>query len=622
MWAFARPFLTLEGRGDRSAVGYMLISVAVSSMAPLMIAVVGVGHVPFLFTAAMQVGGMSGYLFLLFARYRSLLVDPRVWAAVRGHVLRLDHRTIWFFLGVVSGLDYALFVWSTRFIDISVTTILFETWPLFLVLLMAVLYRGADRYRRLSFSLVLLLVVGFVGCALVIGSQHGGFAEFPGRIGTVLAFGAGLAVCASLATSLAAYLFRWGSELAEGLPEDFEGRLGNDQVSLEMFCVAIGIVMSDLFSIALNGSIGLSFGESAAPGIWLAGFLGGVLIYALGSMSWRISNLTTANLGANALGYGAPVAALVLLWVFSQAEVARPGLLVIGAALVISTNVLINFEAEVRWGFKTLLLALGTCGAVVYMREEFFGLLDVEAWQWKSGGYFESITLSATVFTLLLAFRVARLVSRTSEEDNRTFIIYRNLDLLSRRGVVDSEVCGYVIEIDRSNDLERVREFYRRARECIAEVIPTVLNEADAQLLGQAESNLDALVRSRQVDIHLGEMFALVIFAAVTVSLALFSLPPGVEGWTRLMADVFAMVVSSVVIFLLVHVQDLQRERDAPKLEFLDAPSSGTGYRRYLVLFPDTARRTFDQWLSVVVGTGIVVTYVGLLCHRWLGWFG
>ena len=256
------------------------------------------------------------------------------------------------------------------------------------------------------------------------------------------------------------------------------------------------------------------------------------------------------------------------------------------------------------------------------MREGFFGLLDVEAWQWKSGGYFESITLSATVFTLLLAFRVARLVSRTSEEDNRTFIIYRNLDLLSRRGVVDSEVCGYVIEIDRSNDLERVREFYRRARECIAEVIPTVLNEADAQLLGQAESNLDALVRSRQVDIHLGEMFALVIFAAVTVTLALFSLPSGVEGWTRLMADVFAMVVSSVVIFLLVHVQDLQRERDAPKLEFLDARSPGTGYRRYLVLFPDTARRTFDQWLSVVVGTGIVVTYVGLLCHRWLGWFG
>ena len=622
MWAFARPFLTLEGRGDRSAVGYMLISVAVSSMAPLMIAVVGVGHVPFLFTAAMQVGGMLGYLFLLLARYRSLLVDPRVWAAVRGHVLRLDHRAIWFFLGIVSGLDYALFVWSTRFIDISVTTILFETWPLFLVLLMAVLYRGAGRYRRLSFSLVLLLIVGFVGCALVIRSQHVGFAEFPSRTGYIVAFGVGLAVCASLATSLAAYLFRWGSELAEGLPGDLEGRLGNDRVSLEMFCVAIGIVMSDLFSIVLNGSIGLAFGESAASGIWLAGFLGGVLIYALGSMSWRISNLTTANLGANALGYGAPVAALVLLWGFSQVEVSRPGLLVIGAVAVISANLLINFEAEVRWGFKTLLLALGTCGAVVYMREGFFGLLNVEAWQWKSGGYFESITLSATVFTLLLAFRVTRLVTRTSEEDNRTFVVYRNLDLLARRGVVSDEVCGHILEIDRSSDLREIQESYLRARECIAEAIPTVLNEADVQLLGQAESNLDALVRSKQVDIHLGEMFALVIFAAVTVSLALFSLPPGVDGWTRLMADVFAMVVSSVVIFLLVHIQDLQRERDDPKLGVFDSPSLGAGYRRYLVLFPDTARRTFDQWLSVVVGTGIVGTYVGLLCHRWLGWFG
>ena len=83
-------------------------------------------------------------------------------------------------------------------------------------------------------------------------------------------------------------------------------------------------------------------------------------------------------------------------------------------------------------GFKALILALGICGAIVYLRDGVFSFLGVDKWQWAGSGYFESITLAATVFTLLLAFRVARLVSRTSEEDNRTFVIYRKLDLLAR----------------------------------------------------------------------------------------------------------------------------------------------------------------------------------------------
>ena len=83
-------------------------------------------------------------------------------------------------------------------------------------------------------------------------------------------------------------------------------------------------------------------------------------------------------------------------------------------------------------GVKALILALGICGAIVYLRDGVFSFLGVDKWQWAGSGYFESITLAATVFTLLLAFRVARLVSRTSEEDNRTFVIYRKLDLLAR----------------------------------------------------------------------------------------------------------------------------------------------------------------------------------------------
>ena len=117
--------------GDCSALLCMLVSVVTSSAAPLLVSVSGAAHFPFLFTAGMQAGGLFGCLIFLLARHRPLLCDPRVRGVLLGSVLRLDRRAIWFLLGTVSGLDYALFAWSSRHVDVAVTMVLFETWPLF-----------------------------------------------------------------------------------------------------------------------------------------------------------------------------------------------------------------------------------------------------------------------------------------------------------------------------------------------------------------------------------------------------------------------------------------------------------------------------------------------------------
>ena len=90
--------------------------------------------------------------------------------------------------------------------------------------------------------------------------------------------------------------------------------------------------------------------------------------------------------------YAMPVLSLLWLFFFADAEVARFDYLVIGAAAIITANLLINFEAEIRWGFRALLLALGTFGAVVYLRDGVFKFLGVDPWRWTGGGYFESIT--------------------------------------------------------------------------------------------------------------------------------------------------------------------------------------------------------------------------------------
>jgi diphthamide synthase (EF-2-diphthine--ammonia ligase) len=46
-----------------------------------------------------------------------------------------------------------------------------------------------------------------------------------------------------------------------------------------------------------------------------------------------------------------------------------------------------------------------------------------------------------------------------------------------------------------------------------------------------------------------------------------------------------------------------------------------TGDESYLLLFPDTERRLFDQWLSVAFEAIIILPYARLLAHKWLGWF-
>ena len=84
------------------------------------------------------------------------------------------------------------------------------------------------------------------------------------------------------------------------------------------------------------------------------------------------------------------------------------------------------------------------------------------------------------------------------------------------------------------------------------------------------------------------------------------------------MLDLFAILVSSVIIFLMMYSMDLDRERDAHILE----KTTGEEKEEYLLLFPSTAARLFDQWISVTVGVIIILVYAGLLAHKWVGWFG
>ena len=342
--------------------------------------------------------------------------------------------------------------------------------------------------------------------------------------------------------------------------------------------------------------VGAGRGETFDFGLLSLAFVAGLIVNTTAGLMWRKANMADDDISFNALGYAIPVLALLFLFFFQQADITRVDYLVPGATAIIVANMLIHFEAEVRWSFEALILALGGCGMVVYFRNDLFDLLGVPSWSWSGDGYFGSIALSATVFTLLLAFRVARLVTRTSDEENRTFSVLRKLDSLVRRDVINPDVRRCIMVLDESNNQAVLKEYYLKTRDYLASALPG--DDSDRQRLNETEAELDMLVRSKQVSPVLGEIFALLVFAGITIFLTMFTRPPEPDGWIRLLLDMFAMLVSSVIIFLMIYSVDLDRERDAHKLEMVE----GAERDIYLLLFPDTEQRLFDQWLSVAVG--------------------
>lgn len=592
-----------DGR-NRTAAGYMLAAVLGSSLIPLTIALGQGDQNPFLFNVILGTGAVLGYLAFLCLGYRGLFWNKAVWVLVWR---RLFSRAILY--GVISNFNYVLVAWATQYIDISVAAMLFETWLIFAIVFTADLFRKEGRFGNINFALIVTLTLGLLGLGYVIASQSGGFTnsvtvpQYPLLIGSLLALLA--AIIGGLGV---AYSSRWGIDLSQSLQEiGYEERSIR---SLELPCIIIGYAAGNLIAILPKVAFGIVSTEPLTVETFVFGTLGGVFL-AFTAICWRQSNLITNNLGVNALWYSTPIFTLVWLFAFSQVFVVRPDYLLIGAAAIIAANLLINFEAEVRLGFKSLIIALWVCGVFVYLRPVSDNLLIVDDWTWIGVSYFEALALSATVFTLILSFRVARLVSRTTDEENRTFALFQKLDLLVSRNVIDPDVRQHILTIDVSEQKpQQLRAAYANVMNSISDAGANNTSYEDRQMLSEATAELNSLVHSKQQGLVVGELFALYIFAGISVFIALFA-RPDVSGWTAFLIEMFAMLFSSVVIFLISNVHDLQRARIAGIL-------TQTKRGEYGIVFRNIQVRAFEQWLSVIIILVLGIGYGWLLWGKWI----
>ena len=594
-----------EGR-NRAAVGYMLLAVVLGSLIPTLFVWGNAQTNPFLFNAGWRFGVAIGCLGFLIAFHSSLIFDKKVMGII---ARRVPNWAMLF--AVIGNLDFTMFTWSLRFIDVSISAVLIEIWPIFLIFLVARLL--GERYKKITIEMVGLSCLCFIGVALVVNSQFGTGISENNTSSAMLVIGTALALGGAIAAALTAFIFKWGALVGKEVSNVLDKN--KSIISLELFCVVFALFIGSSISIPINGLAGFVSSESTTLSSLGIGILGGLFVQSSVSILLRKANLVTHNLGVNAMVYMAPIMALLWLFLASQVNVARIDFLLIGAGAIITANLLINFEAELRLGFKSLIISLWVCGVWVYLRPVEGALFGIQDWAVGSAeAYFSVLTLAATVFTLILSFRVGRLVSRTRDEEDKTFALFQKLDTLVERGILSAEVRKHMLVIDVSERrLNSLRSAYASTRKCISDAKANSDDDAHKSQLGEAEAELNALVHSKQQGIVFGELAALYIVAIITVFIALSSRPALASDWNNFLVEAFAVLLSAVIIFLIFNAHDLQNERVSGILKKIK--NGGYG-----VMFRDAQIRAFEQWLSIAISVVLAVGFGALLLDKWQIW--
>ena len=365
------------------AASYMLFAVSVFSLVPLAINLSGGPQAPFLFNAWFRLGTAVGCTSFLVAFHWHTLLEKQIVLLIGMRVFEGPSNKL--IVGtIISTFDFALLAWSARYVDIAVSTILFEAWPVFMILFTHRLFREEGRYRNISPMMMGLTVLSLTGFLFAISSQVSDINSLAGFLHTLWSFWEGvlLAVAAIICTMFFTSAWKWGVIVNEEVAQ------GPGDESLDLCFVVVAYLIASL--VSLLAAVGLASFEGVGMsfrGMVIASAAG--IFLAIGNISWGKANLATDNLGINAMAYAVPVLSIMalsiiprfLVWIgmvdVPQAGVSRWDLLVIGAAAIIASNLLINFEVEVRWGFETFLLALRTCGATAYLRDGVFAFRRV-----------------------------------------------------------------------------------------------------------------------------------------------------------------------------------------------------------------------------------------------------
>lgn len=134
-------------------------------------------------------------------------------------------------------------------------------------------------------------------------------------------------------------------------------------------------------------------------------------------------------------------------------------LISLGICVIFVGMLMINFEIENRFGLTSLVVGLAVAGWIVLFRDNQLAAWFGEGmWVLRGEYYFAVVALSATAFTLLLAFRITRISTRTAEEERLVYSLqtrFSRLDRSTKNNLIEEVVRSNIMVFKQLNAFER-----------------------------------------------------------------------------------------------------------------------------------------------------------------------
>ena len=394
---------------NRAALVWMMIHVIVSSFVVFIIDWGETNKSPFFFSAIQHFFAFFVFFFIVVS-LRPKLFSKKVLRVVFLPPQDSVRMNLLLVPCIISGIvTYPLLSISTKYIDIISAAIIYEMSPLFLVLLSSLLFSKEKRFKRLTFGILFLFIFGLIGFAFVAIGQSG---ESPLQfeVSGIVLWGLTLALLSALCNALSASFGIRHAVIAHQKIKEVGENIG------EIYCTMISLCIQRSIAGIVLLIITFSLGEQLTIRVLWAGLITGVFVVPLAIIAFRRANFLTNNLGVNALRYSTLLFSVLWIFLFREPNYMNFNFLVIGATAIIVANLLLNFEAEIRLGYKALILALWFCGTFVYLRQ---GVVFYD--------YFNLIEVAVVIFILVLSFRTDRLVRRTTNEENNTIELQQKI---------------------------------------------------------------------------------------------------------------------------------------------------------------------------------------------------
>ncbi len=623
---------------NRWALGCALLSVILYSLFPLLFQMGNADVSPFLFGGMWRFGFFIGVALFLVVFYLRFIRSKIAMAIVGKGIFSMSFVLL--FIGL---FDYTAYAWASSFIDIAIVSIIYETWPIFFVFYFVWLKKRQIKTResveKIPASSYILMIFGLVGVFFAVMSKHGSFSLLPSAdyfkffLGILIAFlSVGLAIFTAHAFILSSRL----TDMYKKLSYKYRDR--DDKKEFETYVYYAHNKSKLIFSIPVlftlvlwtismfinsmfNFSFGLMIGKIDIDDIihiekhfslyhFTVAFLGGGIVGVLAAIFWRVANLLATNPAINAIYYLTPILAVLFLFLFGTVDIKRNDFLIIGTIIIVISNLLINLSASVRLGYKTLIIALWVFGTVVYF------LTGVPI---NPNIYFNIIFIVNTMYILVLSFRLDRFVRRTSDEENRALLLLENIDKCIRLDLLGENARQWLRKIDAPKGINDLFESYKKMKTILYKAKQNASDKesiSDIEKIEKIDNQIDTLALSKQQGGNFGELVAMAILGIISIAITLFAYPKGICGVEGFAVKLFAMLLSTIVVFLFANIVDLWIDRDYPIMK--EYKNTSEDEWKFGIEFRDTKSRNFERWVSSLICVAIIGIYGYFLWQEWV----